>query len=286
MDHEEKNKVEGGTLYLVSTPIGNLADLSPRGIKILSEVDFIAAEDTRVAAKLLLALDMPTKPMIPYHDHNRREKGFSILQRLRSGQSGALISDAGTPAISDPGQDLVRECIDCGIPVTSVPGCCAAVTALILSGLDTRRFAFEGFLEGRVSDRVAALTRIAADPRTQIFYEAPHRLVDTLQLMKQVLGGDRSIALCRELTKRNEEILRTDIDSALAYYERTEPRGEYVLVLQGFVETAESVFWSDMSVQEHVTYYEEKMSLSRMDAVKAVAKDRGVAKNVIYKQML
>lgn len=286
MENEEKNKIEKGWLYLVSTPIGNLSDLSPRGMKILSEVDFIAAEDTRVAAKLLSALGMPTKPMVPYHDHNRHEKAFSILARLREGQSGALVTDAGTPAVSDPGEELVRECIDCGIPVTAVPGCCAAITALTLSGMDTRRFAFEGFLEGRVSDRVETLTRISADIRTHIFYEAPHRLVDTLTLMQQVLGSDRRIALCRELTKRNEEILRTDLASALAYYAEHEPRGEYVLVVEGFTETIETIFWSQMSVQEHVAYYMEKMSLSKMDAVKAVAKDRGVAKNVIYKQML
>ncbi len=286
MEIEEKNKVEKGWLYLVSTPIGNLSDLSPRGMKILSEVDFIAAEDTRVAAKLLSMLGLPVKSMVSYHDHNRHEKAFSILARLREGQSGALVTDAGTPAISDPGEDLVRECIDCGIPVTSVPGCCAAITALTLSGMDTRRFAFEGFLEGRTSDRIETLTRIAADIRTHIFYEAPHRLVDTLTMMAEVLGMDRRIALCRELTKRNEEILRTDLASALEHFKEQQPRGEYVLVVEGFTETLQTVFWSNMSVEEHVEYYTEKMSLSKMDAVKAVAKDRGVAKNIIYKQML
>ncbi len=286
MSEQDKNRVEGGTLYLVATPIGNLSDLSPRGMKILSEVDFIAAEDTRVAAKLFSALSLPTKPMVPYHDHNRHEKAFSILARLREGQSGALITDAGTPAISDPGEDLVKECIDCGIPVTGVPGCCAAITALTLSGLDTRRFAFEGFLEGRTSDRVETLNRLSADPRTHIFYEAPHRLIDTLTLMRDSFGEGRRIALCRELTKLNEEILRCDIGAALGYYADHEPRGEYVMVVEGFTQTIETVFWGKMSIEEHVAYYMEKMALSKMDAVKAVAKDRGVAKNVIYKQML
>lgn len=286
MENEEKNKVEKGWLYLVSTPIGNLSDLSPRAIKILSEVDFIAAEDTRVAAKLLSALGMPIKSMVPYHDHNRHEKAFSILARLREGQSGALVSDAGTPAISDPGEDLVKECIDCGIPFTAVPGCCAAITALTLSGLDTRRFAFEGFLEGRVSARIDSLSAIAADVRTHIFYEAPHRLTDTLELMIHTLGPNRRVALCRELTKRNEEIIRTDLASALDYYREHDPRGEYVLVVEGFRQTVSGLFWAEMSIEEHVNYYIEKMSLSKMDAVKAVAKDRGVAKNVIYKQLL
>lgn len=285
MTEEEKNKVEKGTLYLVATPIGNLGDLSPRARKILSEVDFVCAEDTRTAAKLLSMLDLPQKPMVPYHDHNRHEKEFSILEKLRSGQSAALVTDAGTPAISDPGEDIVRACIDCGIPFTSVPGCCAAITALTLSGLNTRRFAFEGFLEGRPSDRRQTLERICGDIRTHIFYEAPHRLLDTLNLMLEVLG-DRNIALCREMTKLNEEILRMSISEALYYYEDKEPKGEYVLIVEGFSDDPDTVFWSDMSVPEHVEYYIEKMNLSKMDAIKAVAKDRGVSKNVIYKQML
>lgn len=286
MEFEEKNKIEKGWLYLIATPIGNLSDLSPRGMKILSAVDFIAAEDTRMTAKLLAALDLPTKSMVPYHDHNRHEKVFSILERLRDGQSGALVTDAGTPAISDPGEELVAECIACGIPVTSVPGCCAAITALTLSGLSTRRFAFEGFLEGRVGNRMEVLNRIAADIRTHVFYEAPHRLQDTLKLMEKALGADRRIALCRELTKKNEEILRTTIGASIAYYSEHEPRGEYVLVVEGFRETKDNAFWSEMTIEEHVSYYMDQMSLSKMDAIKAVAKDRGLAKNVIYKHLL
>lgn len=281
---DEKNRIEEGTLYLVATPIGNLSDLSARAVKILTEVDFIAAEDTRVAARLLSTMGI-VQSMIPYHDHNRHEASESILKRLLAGDSCALVTDAGTPAISDPGEELVGECIAAGIPVTSVPGCCAAITALTLSGLDTRRFCFEGFLEGRVSDRKQTLERIRRDIRTHIFYEAPHRLTDTLALMRDSLGGDRRIALCRELTKLNEEVIRTDIASALAYYQDQKPRGEYVLVVEGFVETPDQTFWAEMSADEHVRFYMDQ-GMKKMDAIKAAAKDRGIAKSELYKSLL
>ena len=282
---EEKNKVEDGTLYLVATPIGNLSDLSSRAVKILKEVSFIAAEDTRVAARLLSTMGI-VQSMIPYHDHNRHEASESILKCLLAGESCALVTDAGTPAVSDPGEELVTECIAAGIPVTSVPGCCAAITALTLSGLNTRRFCFEGFLEGRVSDRKKTLERIRRDIRTQIFYEAPHRLTDTLSLMQEILGGDRRIALCRELTKLNEEIFRTDINTAIAYYAENKPRGEYVLVVEGFIETPDQTFWSDMSIEEHVQFYMTEQGMKKMDAIKAAAKDRGISKSDLYKSLL
>ena len=285
MTETEKNRVEGGTLYLVATPIGNLSDLSSRAVKILTEVDFLCAEDTRVTSKLLSSLGI-TKSVVPYHDNNRHEKGPYIVRRLLEGESCALVSDAGTPAVSDPGEDLVRDCIEAGVPVTSVPGACAAITALTLSGMNTRRFAFEGFLEGRISDRKAALERIRTDIRTQIFYEAPHRLTDTLSLFSEVLGEDRRIALCRELTKLNEEVLRMTVGEALAYFADNEPRGEYVVVVEGYTAKVSEQFWADMTVEEHVAYYMEKADMKKMDAIKAAAKDRGVSKSDLYKLLL
>lgn len=280
-ESDEKNKVLGGTLYLVATPIGNLSDLSERAIKVLREVDFIAAEDTRNSLKLLNHYGLQ-KSMISYFEHNKRERGQTIVRRLRDGQSCALITDAGTPGISDPGEDLVRLCASEGIPVTAIPGCCAAITALTLSGLSTRRFAFEGFLEGSKSERRARLSELADEKRTLILYEAPHRLAETLSDMVP-LFGDRQIALCRELTKRNEEILRTTVESAAEYYRTTAPRGEYVLIIEGAAATREELFWQDMSVPEHVEYY-LKTGMNKMDAIKQTAKDRGVGKSVIYKQ--
>lgn len=278
---DEKNKVLGGTLYLVATPIGNLSDLSERALKVLREVDFIAAEDTRNSLKLLNHYGLQ-KSMISYFEHNKRERGQTIVRRLREGQSCALITDAGTPAISDPGEDLVKLCASEGIPVTAIPGCCAAITALTLSGLSTRRFAFEGFLEGSKSERRARLSELADEKRTLILYEAPHRLAETLADMVP-LFGDRQIALCRELTKRNEEILRTTVEAAAEYYRTTAPRGEYVLIIEGAAATREELFWQDMSVPEHVEYY-LKTGMNKMDAIKQAAKDRGVGKSVIYKQ--
>lgn len=279
---EEKNKIMGGTLYLVATPIGNLSDLSMRAVKVLREVDFVAAEDTRNSLKLMNACGIVGKSMISYFEHNKKERGETIVRRLREGESCALITDAGTPAISDPGEDLVRLCAAEGITVTAVPGCCAAITALTLSGLPTGRFAFEGFLEGSKAQRRARLAELADEKRTLILYEAPHRLCETLSQLAE-LFGDRQIALCRELTKLNEEILRTTIPQAVEHYQSVAPRGEYVLIVEGASATREELFWQDMSVHEHIDYY-LKVGMDKMTAIKQVARDRGVGKSVIYKQ--
>ena len=283
---EEKNKVMPSTLYLVATPIGNLSDLSERAIKVLSEVDFIAAEDTRNTAHLLSYLDIK-KPLVSYFEHNKRERGEVIVERLSSGESCALVTDAGTPAISDPGEDLVALCASRGIAVTSIPGCCAGITALTLSGLPTGRFCFEGFLSVNKAERRKHLASLKGESRTMLFHEAPHKLVTTLKDFLDTFGGDRRISLCRELTKLNEEVLRLTLAEAVAYYEVNQPRGEYVLVVEGASpDTAsEQVFWANMTVQEHLSHYLDE-GLERMAAIKAVAKDRGVPKNEIYKQVI
>ena len=281
----EKNRILPSTLYLVATPIGNLSDLSERAIKVLSEVDFIAAEDTRNTAHLLSYLQIQ-KPLVSYHEHNKRERGESICDRLQSGESCALVTDAGTPAISDPGEDLVALCAARGITVTSIPGCCAGITALTLSGLPTGRFCFEGFLSVNKSDRKKHLDSLKGETRTMIFHEAPHKLKKTLADMLDIFGPKRKISLCRELTKLNEEVIRTTLGGAIALYEEADPRGEYVLVLEGCgKENAPKAFWSEMTVEAHVEHYLEQ-GLSRMDAIKQTAKDRGVHKNEIYQQML
>jgi len=279
---EEKNKVLPGVLYLVATPIGNLADLSERAEKVLREVDFVACEDTRNSMKLLTLLGI-SKPVISYFEHNKTAKGREIAERLQSGQSCALVTAAGTPAISDPGEDLVRLCAEYGITVTSVPGCCAAITALILSGLPTGKFVFEGFLPSDKKGRQQRISELAREERTLILYEAPHRLQDSLSDMEASLGKDRPIALCRELTKRNEEIMRTTLAGAVAHYKTTDPRGEYVLILGGAKPKGE-MFFAEMTIPEHVAFYEQN-GLSRMDAMKAAARDRGVGKSDIYKEM-
>lgn len=278
----EKNKTEDGTLYLVATPIGNLSDLSERAIKVLSEVDFIAAEDTRNTAKLLSCFGI-SKPMVSYYQHNRTERGEQICERLADGQSCALVTDAGTPAISDPGEDLVRLCAEKGIKVTFVPGACAAIAALALSGLFTGRFAFEGFISGAKGERKKRLSELKNEERTLIFYEAPHHLCTTLSDLYEAFG-DRKIALCRELTKLNEEITRTTLKQAAEFYKETSPRGEYVLVIEGGKAKDES-FWVNLSAEEHVRHYMEN-GMSKSDAIKSAAKDRGVPKNDIYKQVL
>lgn len=281
---EEKNKILPSTLYLVATPIGNLEDMTFRAVKTLSECDFIAAEDTRVTAKLLSAYDIK-KPLVTYEEHCKRSAGETIIQRLKNGESCALVTDAGTPGISDPGEDLVKLCAENGIAVVSVPGACAAVNALAASGLSTRYFLFEGFLEGKENAKRERLNELSASRQTLIFYEAPHRLTETLALMEQTLGGDRKISLCRELTKRNEEIVRTTLGEAVKKYTEEAPRGEFVLVVEGRVGQSD-LFWSDMTVAQHVEYYVNNMSLDKMSAIKAVAKDRGVPKNAIYKELL
>ena len=279
---EEKNKILPSTLYLVATPIGNLADISERAVKTLREVDFIAAEDTRNSGKLLRILGIE-KPLVSYFEHNKAEKGPQIADRLEAGESCALITDAGTPAISDPGEDLVRLCAERGVTVTSVPGACAAVNALALSGLATGKFVFEGFLPVPKAERRERLEELSGEKRTMILYEAPHKLRTTLADLKEAFG-DRKIALCRELTKLNEEILRTTLDGAIAHYEEREPRGEYVLILEGGEGKKKTCFYENMTVEEHVAYYVAK-GMSKMDATKAVAKDLGVPKNEIYRKI-
>lgn len=282
---KEKNKVQAGTLYLVATPIGNLADLSERAIKVLSEVDFIAAEDTRNSMRLLSHLDI-SKPMVSYFEHNKRERGEQIAARLENGESCALITDAGTPAISDPGADMVALCAERGIPVTSVPGPVASIVALTLSALDTGRFTFEGFLSVNKAERRAHLEELKTEKRTMLFHEAPHKLVSTLSDLCTCFGKERRIAICRELTKMNEEILRLSLEEAVEYYTEHAPRGEYVLVVEGRRDgAATEAFWQSMDIPSHVKHYMDA-GMGKMDAIKQVAKDRGVAKNEIYKQMI
>ncbi len=278
----EKNKIMGGTLYLVATPIGNLADITQRALKVLAEVDFVAAEDTRNTGLLLSRFNI-SKPLVSYFEHNKRERGEYIVNRLLQGESCALVTDAGMPAISDPGEDLVALCALRGVPVTAVPGCCAAVTALVLSGLATGRFVFEGFLTTSKSDRHNRLEELADESRTMIFYEAPHKLRKTLADMEGAFGGTRKITLCRELTKLNEEIIRTTLEDAVQMYAEKDPRGEYVLILEG----APAIVKADYPANpaEHVQMY-INMGLRNMDAIKAAAKERGVAKAELYKAIV
>lgn len=282
----ERNRVEAGTLYLVATPIGNLADLSERAIKVLSEVDFVAAEDTRNSMRLLTHLGI-SRPMVSYFEHNKRERGEQIVARLAAGESCALITDAGTPAISDPGEDLVALCAERGIVVSSIPGPVASIVALTLSGLPTGRFTFEGFLSVNKSERRARLASLKNEQRTMLFHEAPHKLKATVQDFLIAFGAERRIAICRELTKTHEEVLRLTLGEAAAYYETNEPRGEYVLVVEGASEetVAQTAFWTDMTVEAHVAYYMGR-GASKMDAIKQTAKDRGVPKNEIYQKMI
>ncbi len=279
----EKNRVVGGTLYLVATPIGNLADISERALKVLSEVDFVAAEDTRNSGMLLARYGI-AKPFVSYHEHNKKERGGEIVARLACGESCALITDAGTPAISDPGEDIVALCAERGIPVTSIPGACAAVTALSMSGLSTRRFVFEGFLPPDKGERRQRLSFLAGETRTVILYEAPHKLRRTLGDMLEAFG-DRRLSLCREITKLNEEVIRTTLSEAVKLYENAEPRGEYVLIIDGAQDASLS---ADLYPEDPATHVRQLIDegMDRMDAIKAAAKARGVSKGVLYKQLL
>lgn len=270
-----------GTLYLCATPIGNLGDMSRRALEVLETVDLIAAEDTRRTVQLLNHFGI-SKPLTSYHEHNKREKGEYIRSLLTAGKNVCLVSDAGTPAISDPGEDLVSLCIAHDLPVTSIPGPVAAVNALILSGLPTRRFSFEGFLSVNKRHRKAHLESVKNDAHTLIFYEAPHKLKYTLLDMCGVFGGERRIALARELTKLHEEVLRMTIAEAVEYYADTAPRGEYVIIVEGAREKAETEHWWDsLSIAEHVDSYVEK-GMTGKDAVKEAAKDRGLPKREVY----
>ena len=267
-----------GTLYLVPTPIGNLGDISRRCAETLAAADFIAAEDTRVSLKLLNHLELK-KPLVSYHEHNKKESGPRILERLLAGESCALVTDAGSPAISDPGEDLVRLCAEAGVPVCAIPGPCAAITALSISALATGRFAFEGFLPAQKKERRARLDRLQAEERTMIFYEAPHRLRETLTALCAVFGTDRPVSLCRELTKLHEEILRLTLGEAVAHYADNEPRGEYVLVVAGATQKTETV-----SLEQAVSMVRELTAggTRTKDAVKRIAEETGVSKNALY----
>ena len=286
MSAEEKNKIVGGTLYVVATPIGNLADISERALKVLGGVDFIAAEDTRNTLRLLTHFGI-SATLVSYHEHNKYEKGREIVARLQEGESCAIVTDAGTPAISDPGEDLVALCAECGVSVTSVPGACAMVTALTLSGLCTKRFAFEGFLPVQKKERRERLEILCMETRTFVLHEAPHKLRTTLDDLSKFLGGDRRISLCREMTKLNEEVLRMTLCEAVAYYETHEPRGEYVLVIEGGSKSKNipEAQASEVSARERVAYYIES-GMSKKDAIRQAAKECGLSKNELYGLLL
>ena len=268
-----------GTLYLVATPIGNLSDLSPRALSTLEAVDFIAAEDTRVSVKLLNHFGIK-KPLLSYHQHNHITAGEVVLRRLLAGEDCALITDAGMPAVSDPGEDIVRACAENGVEVIPIPGCCALICALAASGLPTGRFAFEGFLTTNKKNRREHLQALVAEQRTMIFYEAPHKLLTTLQDMLEVFGN-RSLALCRELTKLHEETIRTTLAAAVERYTETPPRGEFVLVLAGAEPVEETAVTLDEGVAL-VRRRREEEGLGMKEAVRAVAADTGLNRNELY----
>lgn len=276
-----------GILYLCATPIGNLDDITLRVIDTLKSVDLIAAEDTRNSIKLLNHFSVKT-PMTSYHEYNRVEKAHYLIGQMQEGKTVALITDAGTPAISDPGETLVALCQEAGIVVTSLPGAAACITALTLSGLSTRRFCFEGFLPDNKKEKKAVLKELSAESRTMIIYEAPHHLRKTLEELYEALG-ERKITICRELTKKFETILPMTIEKALTFYEENEPRGEYVLVIQGksLEEKKEeaALSWKEMPVEEHMRYYEDQ-GIERKEAMKLVAKDRGIGKRDVYNMLL
>ena len=267
-----------GTLYLVATPIGNLGDFSPRAVETLQQADFIAAEDTRVSVKLLNHFDIK-KPLVSYHEHNRAAAGQAIVERLLSGEVCALVTDAGTPAISDPGEDLVRLCAENGVTVQSIPGCCACITALAVSGLPTGRFTFEGFLSANRKERREQLGELLGEVRTMVFHEAPHKLRPTLGDMLEILG-DRPIALCRELTKLHEETMRTTLQGAVDYYRDNEPRGEYVLVVGGAQRHEGPAMTMEEGVARVMALRESGMRMK--DAVRQVSADTGLNKNELY----
>ncbi len=276
-----------GTLYLCATPIGNLGDMTPRVTETLSAVDLIAAEDTRNSIKLLNHFGIKTS-MTSYHEYNKVEKAQTLVQKLREGLNIALITDAGTPAISDPGEVLVKLCQKEGIRVTSLPGAAACITALTLSGLSTRRFCFEGFLPTEKKEKTEILEMLKEETRTMILYEAPHHLIRTLRELYGVLGN-RKITICRELTKKFETVLSTTFEEALALYEEEEPRGEYVLVIEGKSllqkRKEKQEGFLELAIEEHMKRYEEA-GMDRKEAMKMVAKDRGVSKREIYQYML
>ena len=274
-------------LYLCATPIGNLEDMTFRCIRVLKEADLIAAEDTRNSIKLLNHFEIKT-PMTSYHEYNKIDKGHKLVEMLLAGKNIALITDAGTPGISDPGEELVKMCYEAGIEVTSLPGAAACITALTLSGLSTRRFAFEAFLPSEKKERQEVLKELVKETRTIVLYEAPHRLVRTLQELQEHLGN-RKITVCRELTKKHETAFVTTIEEAVAYYEVNEPKGECVLVVEGpsreSLKQEDVARWEAISIEEHMEYYLEQ-GIEKKEAMKLVAKDRGISKRDVYQELL
>lgn len=275
--------MEQGVLTLCATPIGNLEDITYRAVRLLTEADFIAAEDTRHTKKILNHFDIHTR-LISYHEHNKVEKGPELIRLLQEGKNIVLVTDAGTPGISDPGEDLVKLALEAGITVTSAPGCVAGITALIISGQSTRRFIFEGFLPMNKKEKVEVLERLKDETRTVILYEAPHRLIKTLESLYEVVG-DRNITVTKELTKKYETVFKTTISEAIKYYNEEEPRGEYVLILAGRDENElkEEIKegWNNLSIEDHMKLYRDK-GMDEKAAMKQVAKDRGVSKREIY----
>lgn len=276
-----------GKLYLCATPIGNLEDMTYRVVRTLGEVDLIAAEDTRNSIKLLNHFEIKT-PMTSYHEYNKIEKGKKLVEKLQSGMNIALITDAGTPGISDPGEELVKMCYEAGIEVTSLPGAAACITALTLSGFSTRRFAFEAFLPSDKKERQAVLSELVNETRTIIMYEAPHRLVRTLLELVENLGN-RRVTVCRELTKKHETAFVTTLEEAYAFYNENEPKGECVLVIEGKsreeLRQEEVAKWEEMTIEEHMDYYLNQ-GIAKKDAMKMVAKDRGISKRDVYQELL
>lgn len=276
-----------GILYLCATPIGNLEDMTFRCVRVLNEVDLIAAEDTRNSIKLLNHFDIKT-PMTSYHEYNKIPKGHKLVEKLLAGENIALITDAGTPGISDPGEELVKMCYEAGVTVTAVPGAAACVTALTISGLPTRRFAFEAFLPTDKKERQRVLDEMKEETRTIVMYEAPHRLLKTLKVLSETLGN-RKISVCRELTKKHETVFATTIEEAISYYEQQEPKGECVLVIEGMnpeeIRREEQAKWEELSVEEHMELYLSK-GMGRKEAMKQVAKDRGVGKREVYQALI
>lgn len=268
-----------GTLTLVPTPIGNLSDISPRCRQALAEADFIAAEDTRVTLKLLNHLELK-KPLVSYYEHNKEFSGKKILERILAGENCAQVSDAGSPAISDPGEDLVRLCAEHGVTVTAIPGPCAAITALSISGLPTGRFTFEGFLSTTKKNRLAHLQSLQQETRTMIFYEAPHKLTATLRDLAEAFGAERRISLCRELTKLHEEVRRMTLGEAAAYYDEQPPRGEFVLIVEGAAEAQEE----KPTMETALARVQELLAqgMSKKDAIKQASQETGFPKNALY----
>ena len=306
-DHNARAAGAAGQLVLVAVPIGNINDITPRALKTLAGADVIAAEDTRTTMNLFSSLEAAgmtaicpdededflkeaRHKLISYHDHNEAQRRDTLLRYLSEGKTVAVVTDAGTPGISDPGEDIVREAVSQGYQVTAVPGAVAFVNGLIMSGLSTRRFVFEGFLHNDNKERRTVLESLRYESRTIVLYEAPHRLVKTIGELSEIMGSDRKLVLARELTKKYEEVVMRSIGEWLAYFEDNEPRGEYVMIIEGLqngerIKARETAFWSDMTVQEHFEYYVEK-GMKRNDAVKAVAADRSLPKREIYDQVM